>query len=88
MKISFEFFIGYKLGYSNDTQTRIQELFEIYSNFGDDYEKFLGNLVLSEVRDIVAQYEAFDLFQKREDIGNTMFSSIYSAFQEYHFELM
>lgn len=86
--VTFEFFIGYRLGVSNDTNTRIQELWKIYSNFGDDYTTFLGNLVLAEVRDIVAEYQAFDLFQKREEIGNNMFASIKSVFKDYHFDLL
>ena len=76
--VTFEFYVGFKLTTANDTNTKIQQFWEIYSNFGTDYNKFLINLVLSEVRDIVATYEAFDLFQQREAIGNTMFLSISS----------
>jgi len=86
--VTFEFFIGYTLGIANDSNTRIQELWEIYLNFGDDYNTFLANLVLAEVRDVMGEYEAFDLFQERETIGNTMFSSIQEIFLEYNFNLL
>lgn len=88
LTVTFEFYVGYTLGTSNTTEGRIADFWNIYSKFGGDYEYFLSNLVLAEVRDIVAQYEAFDLFGKREEIGNTMFSSITSIFAEYKFTLL
>jgi len=86
--VSFEFYVGYKFSNSNDTATKIKQYWEIYSNFGGNYNHFLNMLVLSEVRDTVAQYEAFDLFQKREQIGDAMFTSISNIFDEYHFKLL
>lgn len=86
--MTFEFYVGYRLGTANTTAGRIAEFYEIYTQFGEDYEIFLSNLVLAEVRDIVSQYEAFDLFQKREEIGDNMFTSIKTIFKEYKFTLL
>lgn len=60
----------------------------IYKTCGEDWDIFLEMLVLAEVRDVAAQYEAFDFFQKRDVIGTALFNNVHQVFQDYNFELL
>ena len=88
--LDFEFYVGYKLTTksANTDAKKIDQLMNIYKTCGGEWDIFLEMLVLAEVRDVAAQYGAFDFFQKREVIGTALFNNIYQVFQDYNFELL
>ena len=44
-------------------------------------------MVHSVIRNVAAEYSAFDFFEKRSIIGDEMFSTLKEYFEEYYFKL-
>lgn len=73
LKFHIAIAIHYKVGLSfNDPKQLAKEFHEIYARFGDDWEDVVKNIAIASIKDATQYYQAFDFFERRGDIDNSI----------------
>ncbi|CDW80750.1 UNKNOWN [Stylonychia lemnae] len=72
LRVSVQLALHYKVGVSFNNKTRLaREFQEIYIRYGEKatWDKLVKNVVIASTKDACQNYQAFDFFEKRQEIG-------------------
>jgi regulator of protease activity HflC (stomatin/prohibitin superfamily) len=61
-----------ELSFQYRLKTTAADIFALYNDFEDDYEEAYARIARDVIRNVAANYIAFDFFQARASIGGAM----------------
>jgi len=80
--------IQYKLGLSTSEMELKDQIMLIFERYGTSWEEFLVKIASEAVRNVTTKFTAFDLFQRRKEVGAAILVELKKTFALYYFECM